>query len=280
MPMVSSVTDSNITLENLNIDLSGMSVEAGSDAVPLLIETRCKVTVTLKGENSLTGGPGKAALQLNGGGSLLITGDGSLTATGGGNGDRGAAGAGITCKHITIAGGTIRAVGATTEDGEDTQGGAGIGADAGSSGGTDITITGGNITAIGGAGGSGGTLTVGPEETGKAALVPYIMASSISHSDSDDTDYTDSWYGVVFQGEAGQVYGRCLLGTDATIPEGYTLTIPKESGLQALEGTTLTNNGTLLVAGGLYADGAFVNNGMLRIEEGGDMEIFKTGHIS
>ncbi len=111
------------------------------------------VTITLKGENSLTGGKRCAGLQKNGDvagiGELVITGDGKLTATGGDAGGGIGSGRGGTAHDIEITGGDITAIG----------GGAGAGIGGGRScpeendpkgTASGITISGGDMTATGG----------------------------------------------------------------------------------------------------------------------------------
>ena len=97
----------------------------------------------------------------------------------------------------------------------------------------------------GGYNGSGGTFSTGTD--GHA----FIIASSIQDNSEEKKE---SWSGVIFEGDAGAVYGSPTLQTDATIPAGKTLTI--ENGktltigegvtLTVKEGATLTNNGKII----------------------------------
>ena len=124
-----------VTLKDVNIEAnSGHALTSNGD-----------VTLTLKGENHLTGG--------NGGryGGSGITSNGGVTISGGtvnaagGSGSYG--GNGIYSRSsLTISGGTVNATG---RDGKDGYGGGGIW-----SGG--VTISGGMVTANGGNGGNGG----------------------------------------------------------------------------------------------------------------------------
>ena len=153
----------NVTLDNVNIDAS----ETGKAA----IHTEGNVTLELDGDNTLTGGTGHAGLEKNdntGNGTLIIKDDknddgtekteeqkkaetesgkgaGSLTATGG------AGGAGIggassrSSSNITITGGSITATAGSNTGTRLVYCGAGIGGGYLHSG-NDITITGGEIT--------------------------------------------------------------------------------------------------------------------------------------
>ena len=126
-----------VTLDNVNIKTdSGSALTSNGD-----------VTLTLKGENHLTGGNG----DIYGGdgitsrGSLTISG-GTVTATGGNStGSVGSGGSGIysVSGDVTISGGTVNANGGDGKNGSD--GGDGICSDSG-----DVTISGGTVTATGG----------------------------------------------------------------------------------------------------------------------------------
>ena len=163
-----------VTLKDVNIEAnSGHALTSNGD-----------VTLTLKGENHLTGGNGGryGGSGITSNGSLTITGgeNDSLTAQGGSSADGGSGsyggdgiGSGIgSSSGLTISGGTVNAAGgsgsyggngiysrssltisggtvnATGRDGKDGYGGGGIW-----SGG--VTISGGMVTANGGNGGSG-----------------------------------------------------------------------------------------------------------------------------
>ena len=136
-----------VTLKDVNIEAnSGHALTSNGD-----------VTLTLKGENHLTGGNGGryGGSGITSNGSLTITGgeNDSLTAQGGSSADGGSGsyggdgiGSGIgSSSGLTISGGTVNATG---RDGKDGYGGGGIW-----SGG--VTISGGMVTANGGNGGSG-----------------------------------------------------------------------------------------------------------------------------
>ena len=147
-----------VTLDNVNI-----KADSGS-----ALTSKGDVTLTLKGDNSFTGGiSGNSSYDLSGissSGSLTISGGetDSLTAQGGSGGDGIYGGDGITSSgSLTISGGTVTATGGDSTD-SDGSGGSGIYSVSG-----DVTISGGStVTAKGGdgnfSGGCGiyGSLTV------------------------------------------------------------------------------------------------------------------------
>ena len=136
-----------VTLDNVNIKAdSGSALTSNGD-----------VTLTLKGENHLTGGNGDiyGGDGITSSGSLTISG-GTVTATGGDSTSSvGSGGSGIysVSGDVTISGGTVNA------NGGDGKNGSGGGSGIDSSGG--VTVSGGTVTANGGDskdgdGGSGG----------------------------------------------------------------------------------------------------------------------------
>ena len=131
-----------VTLKDVNIEAnSGPALTSNGD-----------VTLTLKGENHLTGGNGGryGGSGITSNGSLTITGgeNDSLTAQGGssadgGSGSYGGDGIGSSSGGLTISGGTVNAAG-----GSGSYGGSGIYSRGG------LTISGGTVTANGGGDGS------------------------------------------------------------------------------------------------------------------------------
>ena len=113
--------------DKVEVTLKDVNIEANSGPA---LTSKGDVTLTLKGENHLTGG--------NGGryGGSGITSNGSLTITGGEN------------DSLTAQGGS------SADGGSGSYGGDGIGSGIGSSSG--LTISGGTVTANGGNGGNGG----------------------------------------------------------------------------------------------------------------------------
>ena len=126
-----------VTLDNVNI-----KADSGS-----ALTSKGDVTLTLKGDNSLTGGNGGSGISSSG--SLTISGgeNNSLTAQGG-------SGSGIfSSGGVTISGGTVNATGGTGGTGENSNGGSGIYIYSSSG---SLTVSGGTVTANGGSGGGNG----------------------------------------------------------------------------------------------------------------------------
>ena len=213
--------------------------------------------ITINGGNvtatSVTFAAGIGGGKDSSGGNITING-GNVTATseafaaGIGGGQESSGG------NITINGGTVTATGG--------QDGAGIGSGSHGSYGT-ITINGGSVTATGGdngagigggigdeIGGYGGSFTTGTD--GHA----LIVASSIS-----DKSQRDSWSGIIFQGDNGEVYKDQTLQENIEIPSGKTLTVPEKTTLTVKDGVTLTNNGTITGNGTLGGEGNLVGSG-------------------
>ena len=136
-----------VTLDNVNI-----KADSGS-----ALTSKGDVTLTLKGDNHLTGGNGDTygGDGITSSGSLTISG-GTVTATGGNNtGSDGSGGSGIysVSGSVTISGGTVNATGGEGSKNNSTSGGSGIYSDSG-----DVTISGGTVNANGG---NGGTISGG-----------------------------------------------------------------------------------------------------------------------
>ena len=154
----------NVTLEDTNIDTTGGAGPKGAGDAAVRTEGAGNVNLNVELDNTLQSGNTHAGVEKGNGGNLTIgseSGSGQLVATGGnggagiGSGDGRATGV-HDVGNITITGGDIFAIG--------NGGGAGIGGGWESSA-TDITITGGNVTAearqqgpqyMGGAGIGGG----------------------------------------------------------------------------------------------------------------------------
>ena len=139
--------------DKVEVTLKDVNIEANSGPA---LTSKGDVTLTLKGENHLTGGNGGryGGSGITSNGSLTITGgeNDSLTAQGGssadgGSGSYGGDGIGSSSGGLTISGGTVNATG---RDGKDGYGGGGIWSGSGG-----LTISGGTVTANGGNGGSG-----------------------------------------------------------------------------------------------------------------------------
>ena len=206
------------------------------------------------GSVAATGGDEAAGIGggAHGSGGNITINDGNVTATS----EAFAAGIGggyeSSGGNITINGGTVTATGG--------QEAAGIGSGSHGSGGT-ITINGGSVAATGGelaagigdgSGGSGGSFATGTD--GHA----LIVASSIS-----DKSQRDSWSGIIFQGDNGEVYGNPTIQENMEIPSGKTLTVPKNITLTVKDGVTLTNSGTITGNGTLGGEGNLVGSGIV-----------------
>ena len=215
-------------------------------------------TVTAKGGSyggaGIGGGAGSGSNRGGAGGTIEISG-GTVNAIGGTDGTFRAA-AGIGGGHngaggtITINGGTVTATGRGYYGGSSAD----IGGGDRGAGGT-ITINGGTVVASSSGAGIGGG-SYGAGGTFVANGNAFIVAGSIS----DQSGKGDSWKGVIFEGNAGQVYGDSItLTTDAEIPSGKELTIKDGQTLTVDNGVTLTNNGTIKIEQG----GTLSNNSTL-----------------
>ena len=234
-------TDTIITNQNKDTASSNtVTIDAGSDKVEVTLQdvnikadsgsaltSKGDVTLTLKGENHLTGGNGSG--NSSGGSGILIFGSGSLTvsdstvtATGGNGGSaRGSHGGnGISGKgSLTVSGGTVTANGGNgskSESSDRSNGGRGI--DSGS-----LTVSGGTVTATGGDGcsgsysdggigissSSGGVTIYGGTVTatgGKSGSGDYSNGGSGIHSRSD-IDLSGS---LELTAKAGSPNGKAL----------------------------------------------------------------------
>ena len=275
-----------------NITIHGGSVKAdgGEEAAGIGGGSFCSDgNITINGGNvTATGGQESAGIgggQGGSGGKITING-GSVAATGralaagigGGQGGFGgnitinggnvtatseAFAAGIGGGHessggkITINGGTVTATGGPE--------GAGIGS--GSHGSYDtITINGGSVTATGGelaagigdgSGGSGGSFTT-ETATGTDGHALIVANGGIS-----DKSNQDSWSGIIFEGDTGEVYGNPTIQENIEIPSGKTLTVPENTTLTVNSGVTLTNSGTITGNGTLGGEGNLVGSGTI-----------------
>ena len=202
-----------------NIILQGVNIDvsAQDNTAAFSIAAGATVNLTLNGDNTLKSGRDCAGLQVPNGATLVIT-----ESSGG---------------SLNVTGGGL---------------GAGIGGGFKGNGG-EITISGGTVTATGGGDGAGiGNGFWGADGTFAANGNAFIVANSISDQSGKNT----SWKGVIFEGDAGQVYGDSItLTTDAEIPSGKELTIKDGQTLKVDNGVTLINNGTINVESGGKLEG-------------------------
>ena len=178
------------------------------------------------------------------GGNITAVGDGIGAGIGGG--DMG----GFEC--ITINGGTVTATGGNNG------GSSGIGTFEGGSTSGTITISGGTVMATGTNHGIDasfmGTISTGND--GHAVIFASYTNSMGSYFRYSSSQNRDSWRGVIFEGNSGQIYGDDITPSESfEIPSGKTLTIDSGKSLTIPAGKTLTVNGTLTNNGKLYVDG-------------------------
>ena len=248
--------------------------------------------ITINGGN-ITANGGSSGAGIGGGfsgsGGTITINDGKVTANGGnlsagiGSGNRasssgditinggivtatGGYGAGIGGGHVCPAGTVIIIGGIVTATGGNEE--AGIGGGKYGSGGS-VTISGGNVTATGGkygAAGIGAGLE-GSEVTFKTGANGHALI--FANGGIGDKTNQKNWSGLIFEGDAGTIYGKQTLSGDLeitgnqilTVPEGSTLTVPQNVTLTC--NTTLTNNGTITGSGTLDGAGNLVGSGIV-----------------
>jgi hypothetical protein len=267
-----------------NITLNNVSISVANDRTPLMICPGADINLTIEGNNTLTAGRSRAGLQVAEGTTLTINGTGNLSSTGGRYGGAGIGGAfRENCGKITINEGTINA--SSYDSQESYHSGAAIGGGGagivffsfdgiGGEGG-DITINGGNVTAIGkysaaGIGGgcsspNGGTLKM----NGNAVVFTSLTANGMPNGEVK-TNITGVVNGIMFDEYNGKCYGSFTKTDEIEIPEYYTLTVPADASFTIPEeGTllfngTINNNGTIRDAGGtLFLNGILNGNKIL-----------------
>ena len=217
----------NVTLENVNIDVSSKSEAA------ITTQGQGDVTLNLLGNNSVQSGTYHAGVHKENTGNLTVTapegGTGSLNATGGqGGAGIGGDSSGGNGNNITISGGTVVAKGGEysagiggggnsshnnaskiTISGGDVKAtgagsAAGIGGGNGGSG-TDIEITGGKVTATGGEQGAG----IGGGNGGNGSRIT-VSGGEVNAAGKDNYD----------GGGAGIGGGSGGNGSDITVSKG------------------------------------------------------------
>ena len=244
-----------LTLENVNINCS-----SGTDIAAVEINGPEKVTLELKGKNSLNSGAGCAGVELKNNANLVITSSsgGQLdtcsddgAGIGGINNTEGA-GSERSVNKVVIKGGIINATGIS--------GGAGIGGNRGCDG-CDVTVTGGTLTATGkngaagiggGIGGNGGSFTI---TGGKVNAIGSTAAAGIGGGYFDGYNYTGGNGGtvVIKGGELTAIGKSCAIGAGAYLGAGMgeaktsgTITIsPAGAGINAWAGSSETENKAL-----------------------------------
>ena len=222
-----------VTLDNVNI-----KADSGS-----ALTSKGDVTLTLKGDNSLTGGNGGSGISSSGG--VTISG-GTVNATGGSSSGGSDSGDGIHSGSLTISGGTVTATGGSGADGS---GGSGIRTF--SSGG--VTISGGTVNATGGTGGTG--------ENSNGGSGIYIYSSSGSLTVSGGTVTANG-------GSGGGNGGDGISSTNTTISGGSTVTANGGNGGSLVGGDGIRSGGGLTVSDGTVT--AKGGNGDSKDGYGGD----------
>ena len=204
-----------VTLDNVNI-----KTDSGS-----AITSKGDVTLTLKGDNSLTGGVsdngiyGRYGIDSNGsltisggetdrltaqggsgtsdGGSgiysdsLTISG-GTVNANGGKSGGGGDGGYGIHSGSLTISGGTVNANGGNGSNSNSGSGGSGIRISIDGS----LTVSDGTVTATGGNGGTGNASDGGSGISGKGSLTVSGGKVNAIGGSSGNSDFSDGGSGI------------------------------------------------------------------------------------
>ena len=230
-----------VTLDNVNI-----KADSGSALI-----SKGDVTLTLKGDNHLTGGNGGSSSYggdgITSSGSLTISG-GTVTATGGDSTSSvGSGGSGIysVSGDVTISGGTVNA------NGGDGKNGSGGGSGIDSSGGygissSGVAISGGTVTANGGDGGSGSGSHGGNGIYSSSGVAISGGAVTANGGDSKDGSGGNGIY------SSGGV----------TISSGSTVTANGGNGEDGSGGRGITSNGGVTVSGGtVNAKGGSGKNG-------------------
>ena len=266
------VEDTNTIITNRDKNTASshtVTIEAGNDKVEVTLKdvnikadsgsaltSKGDVTLTLKGDNHLTGGisdNGNYGLSgISSSGSLTISGGetDSLTAQGG-SGTDGSGGRGIFSKDLTISGGTVNANGG---DGKNGSGGSGI-TSLGS-----LTISGGTVNAAGGDGtnssdgGDGITnnrgVTISSGGSGITSLGSLtISGGTVNAAGGDGTNSSDGGDGITNN-------------RGVTISSGGTVTAKGGSGEDGSGGRSITiSGGTVDAKGGNSGTGDYSSGG-------------------
>ena len=245
-----------VTLDNVNIKAdSGSALTSNGD-----------VTLTLKGENHLTGGNGDTygGDGITSSGSLTISG-GTVTATGGNNtGSDGSGGSGIysVSGSVTISGGTVNATGGEGSKNNSTSGGSGIYSDSG-----DVTISGGTVTANGGDGCSGsysdGGIGISSSSGGVTISGGTVTATG---GKSGSGDYSNGGNGISSSGSLS-ISGGTVTATAGSSSGSYGRDGITTSSSLTISGGTVTANG----GSGSYRGGSGISSS--DIELSGSLEL-------
>ena len=269
------VEDTDTIIKNREDTASSntVTIDAGSDKVEVTLQdvnikadsgsaltSKGDVTLTLKGENHLTGGNGSG--NSSGGSGILIFGSGSLTvsdstvtATGGNGGSaRGSHGGnGISGKgSLTVSGGTVTANGGNgskSESSDRSNGGRGI--DSGS-----LTVSGGTVTATGGDGCSGsysdGGIGISSSSGGVTIYGGTVTATG---GKSGSGDYSNGGNGIFSSGSLS-ISGGTVTATAGSSSGSYGRDGITTSSSLTISGGTVTANG----GSGSYRGGSGIHS--------------------
>ena len=253
--VIASGVNADITLSGVNIDMSGRDDTSAFDM------SGATVNLTLVGENVLRSGQNRAGLQAYSGATLIITEEstGSLIAAGGRS-------AGIGGDTISIAGGTVTAIGnndsagigggtitisggtVTATGGANTMsyngvygqsGGAGIGGGYRGTGGT-VTISGGTVTATGGGNSLYGGAGIGGGTSGAGGTVSITGGTVTATGGSGGAGIGGGW-----DGTGGTI--TAIIGNAVVIASSIQPTLPSGGN----RGPAIVFNGN---TGNLYGD--------------------------
>lgn len=257
----SSGVTATMTLQNVTIDLSGVS-----SATAFTIQTGANVTLILDGSSTLTSGTdsfgsGSPGIYLPSGASLTIQGSGSLTVNGGDSTNSGGTGIGGNagnlvsaagaCGTVTITSGTVNVNGGNGGNGGVAIGGGGSSdsTDPGSFGGAGIG--GGSAILVASAGAGGTVVILTPVTvTGGSGGDYYHHGSAIGGGQGIQADGAPG-QGIRPTGTSGtyEVYGDLELPDGVTFPDGITINIPDGASLTLPEGASWPDNVTITGSG-------------------------------
>ena len=243
-----------VTLDNVNI-----KADSGSALI-----SKGDVTLTLKGDNHLTGGNGGSSSYggdgITSSGSLTISG-GTVTATGGDSTSSvGSGGSGIrtfSSGGVTISGGsTVNATGGDASDKDASAGGSGILI----FGSGSLTVSDSTVTATGGNGGSARGSHGGNGISGKGSLTVSggtVTANGGNGSKSESSDRSNGGRGIdsgSLTVSGGTVTATGGDGCSGSYSDGGI-------GISSSSGGVTISGGTVTATGGKSGSGDYSNGG-------------------
>ncbi|MCR5738257.1 MAG: LysM peptidoglycan-binding domain-containing protein [Lachnospiraceae bacterium] len=219
----------NVTTNDIRIEVASEktvtvileNVNINADSQAFIISGAGNVHIELRGSNTLRSGFGAGLLKDNAG-KLIISGTGSLEVYGTDSGAGIGGGYHGSVSDITITGGTVTAIGGDN-------GGAGIGGGCEGSG-SNITITGGTVTATGDEGGAG----IGGGDSGSGTNIRITGGTVTATGGSEGAG--------IGGGDSGS-------GTNITISDG-TVTATGGYGAAGIGGGYYGSGSNITIAGG------------------------------